>query len=47
MGVLDYLFPLLHNHHSQIENIQEDGPMLKAVVKQVELRHHRLKELEA
>ena len=47
MGVLDYLFPLLHGHHSQIENIQEDGPMLRAVAKQVELRHHRLKELEA
>ena len=31
----------------QTENVQKDGPMVKAVVKEVELRHHRLKELEA
>ena len=47
MGVLDYLFSLLHGHHFQTEHVQKVGPMVRAAVKEVELRHHWLKELEA
>ncbi len=47
MGVLDYLFLLSRGHRVQIEDVQKDDDVVRAVFEQVESRHHWLKEHEA
>ncbi len=47
MGVPDYLFLLPQAHHFEFQNVQEYGLMVRADAKKVELRQHRIKQLEA
>jgi len=44
MGVLDYLFLMPRFHHFQIDDVQKDAYVVRAVSKQVEMMLHWLKE---